>query len=152
MTNKPSIIVDADACPVKEECISAAKAFSVGLTFVASIKNKVNDDQDAKWIYVDWDKEAADLYMMNAAKKGDIAVTADIGLAAALLGKGVHVLSPRGTLYDENNIDSLLFMRHVSAKKRRSGVYSKGPKAFTKNDRDHFRESLLKNLSKLAGK
>lgn len=152
MTNNPSIIVDGDACPVKDECIACAKEFNVPIIFVASIKNKTNKYQEAQWVYVDWDKEAADLYMMNVAKRHDIAVTSDIGLAAALLGKGVCVLSPKGTFYNENNIDSLLFMRHTAAKKRRSGVYSKGPKAFTESDRKHFQESLVKILSNFAGK
>ncbi|WP_050615805.1 YaiI/YqxD family protein [Bacillus testis] len=152
MINKPSVFIDADACPVKDECMSVAQELGVALTFVASIKNKVNDEKHANWVYVDWGKEAADLHIMNSAEKGDLAVTADIGLAAALIGKGVCVLSPKGILYDEGNIDRLLLMRHEAAKKRRNGVYSKGPKAFTKADRKNFREALFKNLSKLAGK
>lgn len=152
MTYKPSIIVDGDACPVKDECISCAKEYQVDVVFVASIKNKTDKYPEARWVYVDWDKEAADLYMMNVAKKGDIAITSDIGLAAALLGKGVCVLSPKGTFYNENNIDSFLFMRHTAAKKRRRGVYLKGPKAFTENDRINFHNSLVKILSNFAGK
>ncbi|WP_019242624.1 MULTISPECIES: YaiI/YqxD family protein [Bacillus] len=151
MSDKPTLIVDADACPVKEECISCAKKYHIEVIFVASIKNKTNSYSDAKWVYVDWDKEAADIYMMNHSKKGDIAVTSDIGLAAALIGKGVCVISPRGIFYNESNIDSLLFMRHEAAKKRRKGVYSKGPKAFTAHERDNFRKTLLKILSNFAG-
>lgn len=151
MTYKPSIFVDADACPVKEECITCSEKFNIEVTFVASIKNKTNHFSEAKWVYVDWDKEAADLYIMNSAKKGDVAVTSDIGLAAALLGKGVCVISPKGTFYNEMNIDSLLFMRHTAAKKRRKGVYSKGPKAFTVEDRKNFQKTLVKILSNFAG-
>lgn len=151
MTYKPSIIVDADACPVKEECISCARKYHIEVIFVASIKNMTNNYSEAKWVYVDWDKEAADLYMMNKSSKGDIAITSDIGLAAALIGKGVCVISPRGIFYNESNIDSLLYMRHEAAKKRRKGVYSKGPKAFTANDREKFRKTLVKILSNFAG-
>ena len=152
MTIKSSIFVDADACPVKEECISCAKAFDVDVIFVASIKNKTHQDTRSKWVYVDWDKEAADLYMMNASKKGDIAVTGDIGLAAALLGRGVTVISPRGMIYSDATIDSLLLMRHQNAKNRRNGVYSKGMKALNSNDRRNFLEKLTNILSNLAGK
>ena len=151
MTYKPSIFVDGDACPVKDECLECAKLFQTEVVFVASIKNKTHHDQYAKWVYVDWDKEAADLYMMNNTHKGDIAITHDIGLAAALLGKGVCVISPKGIIYNENNIDSLLFMRHEAAKKRRNGVYGKGPKAFNTEDRKNFKETLLKILSNFAG-
>jgi len=151
MTYQPSIIIDGDACPVKEICIACAKKFSVEVLIVASIKNKSHHNQEAKWVYVDWDKEAADLYIMNAARKGDIAVTSDIGLAAALLGKGVCVISPKGIIYNEESIDSLLYMRHVSAKKRRNGIYGKGPKAFTDNDRKNFYEELTRILSNFEG-
>lgn len=152
MTFKHRIFVDADACPVKEECIKCSKRFGSELTFVASIKNKSHSYTEEKWVYVDWHKEAADLYLMNACQKGDIAVTSDIGLAAALIGKGVCVISPKGIRYDENNIDSLLFMRHTAAKKRRRGEYSKGPKAFTAADRQNFHETLTSILSNFAGK
>ena len=151
MTHKPSIIIDGDACPVKEECIACAGKFSAPVTIVASIKNKSHHNQEAKWVYVDWDKEAADLYIMNVARKGDIAVTSDIGLAAALLGKGVCVISPKGIIYNEESIDSLLFMRHVAAKKRRNGIYGKGPKAFTVEDRKNFYKELTRILSNFAG-
>ena len=151
MTYKPSIFVDADACPVKEECIACARHFQLDIVFVASMKNMTSNYPGTTWIYVDWDKEAADLYIMNHARKGDIAVTADIGLAAALLGKEVSVISPRGIFYNENNIDSMLFRRHESAEKRRKGVHSKGPKAFTAKDRENFRENLMRNLSNFEG-
>ncbi|MGM9927632.1 MAG: YaiI/YqxD family protein [Bacillus sp. (in: firmicutes)] len=151
MTYKPSIIVDADACPVKEECIACAKTFQLEIVFVASIKNMTHNYPATKWIYVDWDKEAADLYIMNHARREDIVVTSDIGLAASLLGKGVSVISPRGIFYNERNIDSLLWMRHESAKKRRRGVYSKGPKTFTVKDRENFHKILMKKLSNSAG-
>lgn len=151
MTYQPSIFIDGDACPVKEECIACARKFSVPVTIVASIKNQSHHNQEAKWVYVDWDKEAADLYIMNAARKGDIAVTSDIGLAAALLGKGVCVISPKGIIYNEESIDSLLFMRHVAAKKRRNGIYGKGPKAFTAEDRKKFLKELTRILSNFEG-
>lgn len=151
MTYTPSLFVDADACPVKEECIACASHFRLNIVFVASMKNMTNNYPGTKWVYVDWDKEAADLYIMNHSRKGDIAVTADIGLAATLLGKGVSVISPRGILYNESNIDSMLFMRHESAKKRRQGIHSKGPKSFTVKDRENFCETLMKKLSNFEG-
>ncbi len=65
----------------------------------------------ASWKYVDAGKEAADLFIMNQARSGDIVITQDIGLAATLLPKGVHVLSPKGSLYDEDKMQTALEMR-----------------------------------------
>lgn len=94
MNNKPTIHVDADACPVKDEILHCASLHEIEVCFVASYKNMMNNPE-GKWVYVDADKEAADLYIVNSVKKGDIVVTADIGLAGTLLPKNVYVLSPR---------------------------------------------------------
>ncbi len=147
---KPIIYVDADACPVKTETLHCAKTFDVSVVFVASYKNMMNDPE-GEWIYVDADKEAADLQIANSVKKGDIVITADIGLAGTLLAKRVYVLSPRGKEYTEDKIMSLLDMRYQSAKLRRQGKHTKGPKSFTKEDRKAYVEKLMGILSNLAG-
>lgn len=150
MNNKPMIYVDADACPVKDEILHCASLHEIEVCFVASYKNMMNNPE-GKWVYVDADKEAADLYIVNSVKKGDIVVTADIGLAGTLLPKNVYVLSPRGKEYTEENIFMLLDMRYQSAKLRRQGKHTKGPKAFTKEDRACFTNKLMKTLSNFAG-
>ncbi|WP_406564878.1 MULTISPECIES: DUF188 domain-containing protein [Bacillus] len=68
-----------------------------------------------------------------------------------LVNRKVYVLSPRGIVYTEGDMDQRLFMRHVSAKERRKSVYSKGPKPFTDEDRQQFKNKLQENLSNLAG-
>lgn len=150
MNEKSVLYVDADACPVKAEIIQCAKMHEVETVFIASYKNMMNEPE-GKWVYVDPDREAADLYIANASKKMDICITQDIGLAASLLGKGVYVLSPRGKEYTEDNISGLLDLRYQAAKLRRQGKHSKGPKAFTKEDRKRFNDALLNLLSKITG-
>ncbi|WP_240501950.1 YaiI/YqxD family protein [Bacillus sp. MUM 13] len=151
MDINPSIYVDADACPVKEEILKCAEVYDISVCFVASYKNMMNNPSGGRWVYVDADKEAADLRIVNSSKRGDLVVTADIGLAGTLLPKGVYVLSPRGMDYTEDNISALLDMRYLSAKLRRQGKHSKGPKAFTKEDRNHFTSALMNILSNFAG-
>lgn len=151
MNDKTQIYVDADACPVKAEILKCAKMHDVPVCFVASYKNMMNEPSGGQWKYVDADKEAADLFIVNAVKKGDIVITADIGLASTLIGKSVHVLSPRGKQYTDGNIDALLDMRYRSAKLRRQGKHSKGPKAFTNDDRKAFISKLMNILSNFAG-
>ncbi len=143
--------MDSDACPVKSEVSDYAERFKVKVVFVTSIKNKMSTPLPGEWVYVDWDKEAVDLYIMNYAKEDDIVITADIGLAAGLLGTRVHVLSPKGVQFTDSNIETMLSLRHVSAKTRRQGYRTKGPKAFTHQDREYFKASLNKILSNYAG-
>src|SRR5213080_1580663 len=64
----------------KKEIWDCATRFQVKVIFVASYKNMMNDPE-GKWVYVDAVKEAADLYIINAVKKGDLVITNDIGLA-----------------------------------------------------------------------
>ncbi len=111
MNEKLSIYVDADACPVKKEILDCATRFQVDVVFVASYKNMMNNPE-GKWVYVDAVKEAADLYIVNAVKKGDIVITNDIGLAGTLLPKAVYVLSSKGGEYTDENISMLLDMRY----------------------------------------
>ncbi|GAE46420.1 DUF188 domain-containing protein [Mesobacillus boroniphilus] len=101
-----------------------------------------NDLQGQSWVFVDSYKEAVDLYLMNHVKKGDFAVTQDIGLASTLIAKGVYAISPRGNLFEEKDIQTALDLRYLSARARRQGSYGKGPKPFTEKDREKFIKEL----------
>lgn len=138
----PQILVDADACPVKAEIKQVAEKFQLEVTFVASFNHySVNTDGE-NWIFVDTGKESADMRMMNLAKKGDIIVTQDIGLASILLAKGTFVFSNRGELYREEEMSLMLDIRYRHAKERQQGKYSKGPKAMSDHDRSLFKDRL----------
>lgn len=143
-----TVFVDADSCPVKQEIVEILSAFPFHLVFVASYAHMTNDTSTERWVYVDSDKEAADLYIMNHARMGDICITQDIGLASTLLAKRVYVLSPRGTLFEEQGIQTALELRHLSAKARRRGIYGKGPKSFNEKDREKFVKEFTMLLSK----
>ncbi|WP_090831039.1 MULTISPECIES: YaiI/YqxD family protein [unclassified Bacillus (in: firmicutes)] len=145
----PTIFVDADSCPVKTEIVEIAKSFSVNVLFVASYAHMMNEYATATWKFVDSTKEAVDLYIMNHVKRGDIAITQDIGLASTLLPQGVYVLSPKGILYEEEKIHTALDLRYLSAKARRQGIHGKGPKPFTNSDRNRFVSELKGILSNI---
>lgn len=106
---------------------------------------------DCAWVYVDCEKEATDLYIMNHVKKHDLVITQDIGLASTLLAKGVIVISPKGIRYDEQTIITALDLRYLSAKARRQGMYGKGPKAYSKKDRITFKQELEEICRSLKG-
>ncbi|MEK4178416.1 YaiI/YqxD family protein [Aeribacillus sp. FSL K6-1121] len=146
-----TIFVDADACPVKEEIASVAKKYKIPVCFIASYAHVGKKDDGNSWVFVDQEKESVDLYIFNNSKKHDIIITQDIGLAGMLLKKCTHVLSPRGMLFTEDTIDSVLHLRYISARERRNGNYIKGPKKFQDKDRHHFITAFEKILSNYAG-
>ncbi|WP_096201296.1 YaiI/YqxD family protein [Bacillus sp. FJAT-45350] len=148
---KQNIIVDADSCPVKEEIIIIAEEFKSEVFLISSYAHNVVDKRVAKSIIVDKDREAADLYIINHVQKGDVVVTQDHALASLLLPRGANVISPRGMIYDEDNISNLLHLRHLSQKQRRAGNKTKGPKKFTETDRINFSNVLRKILSQKEG-
>lgn len=129
--------------------MEVSRDLSVELVFVASYAHMTNDCSTERWVYVDEEKEAADLYIMNHVKKNDIVITQDIGLASTLLLKKVSVLSPRGSLFEEKDMNTALDLRFLSAKARRRGEYGKGPKSFSREDRERFVSQLTRILSKL---
>lgn len=134
--------MDADACPVKEEILEVTEAYQIETIFVASYQHH-STRLSGNWVYVDPDREAADLYIVNHVNKGDMVVTQDMGLAGLLTQRGVYVLTSRGKPIHEGNILSLLDQRYVSKKLRDQGHRTKGPKALTKEDKSLFKEGLI---------
>ncbi|MFZ5640663.1 MAG: YaiI/YqxD family protein [Bacillota bacterium] len=140
----PKIIVDADSCPVKETVVKVGAEFSLPVVIIASVAHELPEAPGVENIRVDSSPQAVDMAVINHLYAGDIAVTGDFGLASLILGKGGRVLSPRGFVYSDKNIDRLLLQRHMDAKIRRAGGRTKGPRAFTGEDRSRFEENLRK--------
>ncbi|MDP5273105.1 YaiI/YqxD family protein [Chengkuizengella sp. 2205SS18-9] len=143
------MIVDADACPVKSEIVLLGKQFQIQVVMVASFDHSLKNEDGVVNIQVDRSDQSADLYISNHISAGDILITHDFGLASICLGKSVKVISPRGKFYNEQSIDFLLENRHESAKKRRSGHFTKGPKPFSKEDRNNFLQTMTNFLKQL---
>lgn len=142
------IVVDSDSCPVKEEIRQISSSFGIKVLFVASYSHfSPGSVEDV--IYVDNVSQEVDMYIVNYAKKGDVVVTGDYGLASILLPKGIFVLSPRGKQYTDDNIDQLLAERHSSAQLRKAGKRTKGPAPFQQEDYERFRNELTNLLSYL---
>lgn len=146
ISSVPHIIVDADACPVKPEIAEAAKRCGARVTMVASFDHRLEPKEGVEIIQVDRSDQSVDLYIANRLRPGNILVTQDFGLATIGLAKQAIVLSNRGQQYSDRTIDFLLESRHESAKRRRGGKHSKGPKPFTEEDRHMFLQSLTKVL------
>ena len=143
------ILVDADACPVKDVIIEVAQEFSIQVIMVNSISHYSDFNDGVQHIIVDNIPQAADMVIINKVQKGDIVITQDYGLAALILEKCGNALHHTGKIYTGDKIEHLLFKRHLAAKIRRSGGKTQGPKAFTKQDKENFRMALQKLVLKL---
>lgn len=142
-------MVDADACPVKNEIAEVGRAFGAEVVMVASFAHRLDDAAGVTNVQVDDADQSVDLYIANRLAKNNVLITQDFGLATIGLAKGAVVLSNRGQEYTDETIGFLLERRHRLAKQRRGGKHGKGPKPFTAEDRVLFQQTLTKVLSRL---
>ncbi|RKP55619.1 DUF188 domain-containing protein [Cohnella endophytica] len=143
------VVVDGDACPVKAEIARTVRSCGATALLVSSHAHVLVPEPSVDVVTVDASDQAADLYIANVLKGSDILVTGDYGLAALGLARGAAVLTPRGKMIGESDIEELLEQRHFSARMRRGGMRTKGPRAFTKEDRDRFQQKLTRLLGGL---
>jgi uncharacterized protein YaiI (UPF0178 family) len=123
--------------------------FGIPVWMVSSYNHRLPELPGVTNYQVDASDQSADLFIANRLSAGDVLITGDYGLATIGLAKRTTVLSPRGSMYTNENIDRLLLERHESAKRRRAGGRTKGPKPFTDTDRDRFLHVLTKVLASL---
>ena len=139
------ILVDADACPVKEIIVRLAKQRNIPVTMLIDTSHQINDGYSTI-ITVDKQADSVDFALMGMLTRDDVVVTQDYGLAAMALGKGAKVINQNGMIYTNDNIDKLLMERHISAKVRRGGGRTKGPAKRTKEDNERFEAAFAKLL------
>ena len=139
------ILVDADACPVKEIIVRLAKQRNISVTMLIDTSHQLNDGYSAV-ITVDKQADSVDFALMGMLIREDIVVTQDFGLAAMVLGKGARAVNQNGLIYTNENIDKLLMERHIGAKVRRGGGRTKGPAKRTKEDNERFEAAFVKLL------
>lgn len=138
------ILVDADACPVKEIIVRLAKQRQIPVVMLIDTSHQLNDGY-SKVITVDKQADSVDFALMGLLDREDIVVTQDYGLAAMVLGKGARAVNQNGLVYTDANIDKLLMERHIGAKVRRGGGRTKGPAKRTTEDNERF-ESAFERL------
>jgi uncharacterized protein YaiI (UPF0178 family) len=147
------IWVDADACPVvvKEILYRAADRTGVQLTLVANQPLSTPTSSHINTVQVQQGFDVADDEIVKRCEPGDLVITSDIPLAAEVIEKGAHALSPRGELHTKENIGARLNMRDFLDTMRSSGVeMSGGPAAFSQRDKQEFANNLDRFLTKYA--
>lgn len=143
------ILIDADACPVIDITICEAKKRKIPVTLITDTSH-ILKRTDADIITVEKGSDSADFKLVNLLEKGDLVVTQDYGLAAMVLAKGGKALNQNGLIYSDNNMDSLLFTRHVAKKVRMAGGRTKGPHKRTKQQDEAFLQTLQKMLDEIV--
>jgi uncharacterized protein len=138
----PSIFVDADACPVKEEAMKVAERHSLLVTFVANGGLRPSRDPMVRNVVVTSGFDAADDWIVENAAPNDIVITADIPLAARCVEKGCHVLGMSGKPFTPETIGMAVAVRDLKQHLRESGEIKGYNPGFTPRDRSSFLSGL----------
>ena len=138
----PTLIIDADACPVTREALACARSARVPVLIAGNSTQNLarrirrDDPRDAEhargrdtshpgfWaetLDVSCGADSADFAIIERLQPGDVVVTQDIGLASMVLGRGATAIGVRGHVYNKATIDMQLFIRHEEKKVRRAG-------------------------------
>ena len=143
------IWVDADACPrpIKEILYRAAQRAQVPMTLVANMPLRTPPSSLIRTLRVRRGFNVADREIVEQVEAGDVVVTADVPLAAEVVGRGAHALDPRGVLYTEENIPERLAVRNLMADLRSSGVETAGPAPWSRSNSHAFANQLDRLLS-----
>lgn len=138
------IWVDADACPnaVKDILFRAAERAQIPVTLVANRWLRTPPSRFIRAVQVPAGLDVADNQIVQCAAPGDLVVTADIPLAAAVIDQGALALNPRGELYTRDSIAQRLSMRNFLDELRGAGLDTGGPAALHPRDRQAFANAL----------
>lgn len=142
---KPNKIwIDADACPktIKEIVYKTSSRLKLRVILVANSYIYIPSSELIQLIVVDKGFDAADQHIIDMVEAYDIVITADIPLAAQVLKKKAFALNPRGEIYKENTIGSVLSMRDIMKEFYDAGTISGGTAPFGPKDIKLFADSL----------
>ena len=147
--------IDADAAPqaVKEVCLRASERLSLATVLVANQRVPIPPGYAyVTTVRVEGGADVADRYIAEHAVAGDVAVTADIPLAALLVPKEVVVLDPRGDEYTTEVIGERLSVRNFMEGLRMTGVETGGHSAYGASDKQAFANALDRALTRALRK
>jgi hypothetical protein len=144
------ILVDADACPVKDEIYKVAFRRAVPVAIVSNQRIRVPNHPLVERITVSDAFDAADDWIAEAAGASTVVVTADILLADRCLKAGATVLAPNGKPFTTASIGAAIATRAIMADLRAGGDQIGGPAPFRKEDRSRFLSALHESLVRLA--
>lgn len=136
------VLVDADACPVKDEIYRVAKRYDLRVILVSNSWMRTPERDEVELVVVEKGANVADDWLAEHTEPGDIVVTADILLAARCLDAGAKVIGLKGRMFTEENVGGALATRNLLADLREGGTHTRGPAPFEKKDRSRFLQAL----------
>ena len=148
------ILVDADACPVKEEIYRVAFRLAVPVVVVSNSRMRLPEHPLVSRMIVSDSFDAADDWIADICNAASVVITADILLADRCLKAGATVLAHNGKPFTTASIGSAVATRAIMADLRAGGdsigTQIGGPPAFSKTDRSRFLSALDEALVRLA--
>ena len=147
----PTILVDGDACPVKDEVYKVAWRRGVPVKVVSNSHLRVPDHPLIERVVVSDGFDAADDWIADSADARSVVITGDILLADRCLKKGAVVIGPNGKPFTKDSIGGAIATRAIMADLRAGadGMMG-GPRPFTKADRSRFLQALDEALARLS--
>lgn len=144
------VLVDADACPavIKDILFRAAKREEMMVTLVANQFLRTPPSPFVRSIQVPSGFDVADARIVEMVEAGDLVITADIPLAAAVIEKGGRALDPRGSWFTPENIKERLSVRDMMDQLRTAGIETGGPAPFSPRDGKAFAGELDRFLAR----
>lgn len=139
---EPTIYVDADACPVKDEVVKVAARHGLPAVFVANGGLRPSRDPMIRHVVVSKGADAADDWIVENARENDIVITADIPLASRTVALGAHVLGPTGKAFTPESIGMAVAMRDLKQHLRETGEIKGYNAGFSREDRSRFLGAL----------
>lgn len=139
------ILVDADACPVKNIIEKTAKKYGISVIMFIDTSHIFESDY-SETVTVDKGRDSADIALINSVEKGDIVISADFGVASMALGKQAYALGFNGFVYSADNIDRLMFERFLAKKVRtaRHGKIKNKPNNLNNEEFERVLDSLCR--------
>jgi uncharacterized protein len=148
--NPVRILVDADACPVKEEIYKVAWRREVPVTVVSNSPFRVPDHPLIERVVVSDRFDAADDWIAEQSDAKTVVITGDILLADRCLKKGATVIGPNGKPFTTASIGGAIATRAIMADMRAGAGVTSGPAPFAKADRSRFLQALDEVLVRLG--
>jgi len=150
-----TIYIDPDACPVKQEVYRVAerhapKGTNIKAYVVTNTPIAVPRDVFVERVVVPAGMDAADNWIAERARPGDIVVTADVPLASRCVKAGAEVIAPNGKRFTEDSIGHTLATRNLMDSLRSAGEITGGPKPFAPRDRSSFLAALDQAVVRLT--
>lgn len=139
--------IDGDACPNVREIISLCEKYQVPVLLICDDSHEfIGIEENIEIVSTGF--QSADMVLLNYLQEHDFVITQDYGVAVIALSKKCMVMNLKGDLYTNDNIDALLYQRHISSKIRKSGGHTKGPKKRTEKDKELFLNAIEEILKR----